>query len=105
MVDTDIPVIAPDGFLEHAVSENVYAGPAMARRSEYMYAAKLDKGPHGQVGAGLGLTISTGEVTLIPPNVSIGGSCTAPVPRDQWSTKDVIPGGPASTDSSSTASG
>ncbi|QRX89664.1 MULTISPECIES: alkyl/aryl-sulfatase [Streptomyces] len=91
VVDTDIPIIAPDGFLEHAVSENVYAGPAMARRSEYMYAAKLDKGPHGQIGAGLGLTISTGEVTLIPPNVSIGGSDTAPVPRDQWSSKDVIP--------------
>ncbi|MCC3777352.1 alkyl/aryl-sulfatase [Streptomyces sp. UNOB3_S3] len=90
-VDTDIPIIAPDGFLEHAVSENVYAGPAMSRRSEYMYAAKLDKGPHGQVGAGLGLTVSTGEVTLVPPNVNIGGSGTAPVPRDQWSSKDVIP--------------
>ncbi|MFF4403057.1 alkyl/aryl-sulfatase [Streptomyces sp. NPDC001404] len=90
VIDTDIPVIAPDGFLEHAVSENVYAGPAMARRSEYMYAARLDKGPHGQVGSGLGLTISTGEVTLIPPNVNIGGTGTAPVPRDQWSSKDVI---------------
>ncbi|MEV6672019.1 MBL fold metallo-hydrolase [Streptomyces sp. NPDC051162] len=39
VVDSGIPIIAPDGFLEHAVSENVYAGPAMARRSEYMYAA------------------------------------------------------------------
>lgn len=38
-----LPVIAPDGFLEHAVSENVYAGPAMSRRAEYMYAANLDK--------------------------------------------------------------
>ncbi|MFF4219121.1 alkyl/aryl-sulfatase [Streptomyces nondiastaticus] len=91
VVDPDIPIIAPDGFLEHAVSENVYAGPAMARRSEYMYAAKLDKSPFGQVGAGLGLTISTGEVTLVPPNVNVGGSGTAPVPRDQWSAKDVIP--------------
>ncbi|MFF4158809.1 alkyl/aryl-sulfatase [Streptomyces sp. NPDC001678] len=90
-VDANIPIIAPDGFLEHAVSENVYAGPAMSRRSEYMYAAKLDKGPYGQVGAGLGLTVSTGEVTLVPPNVNIGGSGTAPVPRDQWSSKDVIP--------------
>ena len=30
-------IIAPEGFLEHAVSENVYAGPAMSRRAEYMY--------------------------------------------------------------------
>ncbi|MEU1376019.1 alkyl sulfatase dimerization domain-containing protein [Streptomyces triculaminicus] len=91
VVNTDIPIIAPDGFLEHAVSENVYAGPAMARRSEYMYAAKLDNGPHGQVGSGLGLTVSTGEVTLVPPNVNIGGTGTAPVPRGDWSAKDVIP--------------
>ncbi|MGK5543527.1 alkyl/aryl-sulfatase [Streptomyces sp. URMC 127] len=87
----DIPVIAPDGFLEHAVSENVYAGPAMGRRAEYMYAAKLDKSPYGQVGSGLGLTISTGEVTLIPPTVSIGDAAHGPVPRNQWSDKDVIP--------------
>ncbi|MFD9903405.1 alkyl/aryl-sulfatase [Streptomyces sp. NPDC059063] len=87
----DIPVIAPDGFLEHAVSENVYAGPAMARRAEYMYAAKLDKSPYGQVGSGLGLTISTGEVTLVPPTVSVGDAEHGPVPRDLWTSEDVIP--------------
>ena len=66
-----VPVIAPEGFLEHAVSENVYAGTAMARRASYMYGALLDKGPAGQVGAGLGLTTSTGTVTLIPPTLDI----------------------------------
>ncbi|MFF3620853.1 alkyl/aryl-sulfatase [Streptomyces sp. NPDC002467] len=64
-------IIAPDGFMEHAVSENVFAGTAMARRAGYMYGAALDKGPSGQIGAGLGLTVSDGEATLIPPTVHI----------------------------------
>ena len=32
-----IPVIAPAGFTEHAVKENVYAGKSMGRRSNYQY--------------------------------------------------------------------
>jgi alkyl sulfatase BDS1-like metallo-beta-lactamase superfamily hydrolase len=66
-----VPVYAPEGFLAHAVSENVYAGGAMIRRSTYMYGALLEKGPAGQVGSGLGQTTSTGTVTLIPPTVDI----------------------------------
>ena len=66
-----VPVLAPDGFLAHAVSENVYAGGAMTRRATYMYGALLPKGAAGQVGAGLGQTTSTGTVTLIPPTVDI----------------------------------
>ncbi len=61
------PVLAPAGFLEHAVAENVYAGTAMARRSAYMYGASLPRGPRGQVGAGLGQTTSTGTVSLVAP--------------------------------------
>jgi alkyl sulfatase BDS1-like metallo-beta-lactamase superfamily hydrolase len=67
----EVPVVAPEGFLEHAVAENVYAGTAMARRAAYMYGAALARGPQGQVGAGLGQTVSTGTVTLIPPTVDI----------------------------------
>ncbi len=66
-----IPILAPEGFLEHAVSENVYAGNAMNRRAIFMYGAVLDKAPDGQIGAGLGMTTSTGTVTLIPPTVDI----------------------------------
>ncbi|MFJ9121609.1 alkyl/aryl-sulfatase [Streptomyces sp. NPDC102394] len=66
-----VPVYAPQGFLEHAVSENVYAGTAMSRRAAYMYGAALPKGERGQVGAGLGQTTSTGAVTLIPPTRDI----------------------------------
>lgn len=66
-----VPVLAPRGFLEHAVAENVYAGAAMSRRAAYMYGAALPVGPAGQVGAGLGMTTSTGTVTLIPPTHDI----------------------------------
>lgn len=66
-----VPILAPAGFLEHAVSENVYAGNAMSRRATYMFGALLPKGPGGQIGTGLGMTTSTGTVTLIPPTVDI----------------------------------
>ncbi|WP_211360343.1 alkyl/aryl-sulfatase [Actinocorallia herbida] len=67
----DIPIIAPAGFLEHAVSENVYAGTAMNRRAIYMYGAELSRGGDGQVGAGLGQTTSTGMISLIEPTLLI----------------------------------
>ncbi len=66
-----IQVIAPVGFTEHAVEENVYAGTAMARRAGYMYGAALARGPQGQVGAGLGQTASAGEIGLIVPTLDI----------------------------------
>jgi alkyl sulfatase BDS1-like metallo-beta-lactamase superfamily hydrolase len=66
-----VPILAPEGFMEHAVAENVYAGTAMSRRAAYMYGAALPRGSHGQVGAGLGQTTSTGTITLIPPTVDI----------------------------------
>lgn len=65
--DGKIKIIAPEGFTEAAVSENVYAGNAMSRRATYMYGNLLPPSPEGQVGAGLGTTTSTGTVTLILP--------------------------------------
>ncbi|KQR10995.1 alkyl/aryl-sulfatase [Cellulomonas sp. Leaf334] len=62
-----VRIYAPEGFVEHAVSENVYAGTAMGRRAGYMYGAALARDPRGGVGAGLGQTTSTGTVTLIEP--------------------------------------
>ncbi|KAH8896917.1 Metallo-hydrolase/oxidoreductase [Thozetella sp. PMI_491] len=71
-VDTGkVKLLAPEGFLEHAISENVYAGTAMSRRAGYMYAAAVPKGPKGQIGSGLGQTTSTGTITLIAPNDTI----------------------------------
>lgn len=66
-----VDVYAPEGFVEHVISENVYVGGAMTRRAGYMYGAMLERGPDGAVGAGLGQTTSTGTVGLIPPTVSI----------------------------------
>lgn len=60
-------VLAPQGFMEEAVSENVFAGNAMTRRAMYMYGNLIPKGPRGQVDAGLGPTVSWGTITLIPP--------------------------------------
>ena len=68
--DPTFPIYAPDGVMDHAVSENVYAGVAMTRRSMYMYGDELQKCGTGQVGAGLGMTASTGSTTLIPPTSS-----------------------------------
>jgi alkyl sulfatase BDS1-like metallo-beta-lactamase superfamily hydrolase len=60
-------VIAPEGFLHEAVAENVIAGPAMLRRSLYMFGPLLPRGPQGQVDAGLGKTTPIGTVSLVPP--------------------------------------
>ncbi|WP_235681213.1 alkyl/aryl-sulfatase [Tomitella gaofuii] len=62
-----VPVVAPAGFFEHAVSENVHAGTAMSRRAQYMYGALVPPGPRGQVSAGLGMGLSRGTVSLIEP--------------------------------------
>ena len=62
-----VKVYAPEGFLEAAVAENVFAGNTMSRRASYMYGNLLPPDPKGQVGAGLGSTTSAGTVTLIPP--------------------------------------
>ena len=67
-------VIAPEGFIDEAVAENVYVGTAMTRRSGYMYGAVLARGPEGQIGAGLGQTNSTGTPTLIVPTNTITGT-------------------------------
>ncbi len=64
-------LIAPSGFLEHAVSENVFAGNAMSRHATYMYGTPLPNGVLGQVDAGLGKRVSAGIPTIIAPNVSI----------------------------------
>ena len=66
-----VRIIAPDGFLEAAVSENVTAGPAMTRRAMFMYGVLLPTGPLGHVDAGLGKTIPLGDRGLIAPTQSI----------------------------------
>jgi alkyl sulfatase BDS1-like metallo-beta-lactamase superfamily hydrolase len=66
-----VPIVAPKGFLEAAVAENVLAGNVMSRRATYMYGGLLPKDPRGHVDSGLGKGTSTGRVALVPPNISI----------------------------------
>ncbi|WP_454630594.1 alkyl/aryl-sulfatase [Bradyrhizobium cenepequi] len=62
-----VPIIAPDLFMEHAVSENIIAGPAMLRRAQYQFGPFLAKGARGQVDCGLGKSMAAGSVALLRP--------------------------------------
>lgn len=66
-----VQVIAPVGFLEEAISENVYAGNAMTRRLFYQYGVLLQRNPYGHVDQSIGKNVSAGNVGLIAPNVVI----------------------------------
>jgi alkyl sulfatase BDS1-like metallo-beta-lactamase superfamily hydrolase len=68
----DIPILAPEGFTKHVVSENIYVGTAMKRRAVYQYGNILDVSPTGQVDAGLGKAVSSGVNTLLVPTEEIG---------------------------------
>jgi alkyl sulfatase BDS1-like metallo-beta-lactamase superfamily hydrolase len=62
-----VPIIAPNFFMEHAVSENIIAGPAMLRRAQYQFGPLLAKGICGQVDCGLGKSMAAGSVALLRP--------------------------------------
>src|SRR5439155_268902 len=62
-----VPIIAPNLFMEHAVSENIIAGPAMLRRAMYQFGPLLAKGVRGHVDCGLGKTMAAGAVALLRP--------------------------------------
>jgi linear primary-alkylsulfatase len=66
-----VKVIAPVGFMEEAIGENVIAGNAMSRRSQYQFGTLLQRGERGQVDAGLGKTVPLGTITLIAPTMLI----------------------------------
>jgi alkyl sulfatase BDS1-like metallo-beta-lactamase superfamily hydrolase len=67
-----VEVIAPEGFLDFTVSENVFAGNAMNRRLFYQYGLLLPPAPHGFAGMGLGQAISAGAIGLIAPTRLVG---------------------------------
>ena len=75
-IDAGLRIIAPEGFLAAAVSENVLLGNAMNRRATYMYGALLPRSATGHVDAGLGKTVSLGEVSLVPPTESVSTTGT-----------------------------
>ena len=66
-----VKVIAPEGFMDNAIAENVLAGNAMSRRANYMYGISLPVNDKGSVGTGLGMALSIGAPGLIPPTVIV----------------------------------
>ncbi|MFC4478703.1 alkyl/aryl-sulfatase [Flavobacterium chungangensis] len=75
-----IPLIAPENFVEEAVSENVMAGNVMARRAGYQYGNILESGPKGKVTAALGVVLADGASGLPIPNKLI---------KKNWETVDI----------------
>ena len=66
-----VKIIAPEGFMDNAIAENVLAGNAMTRRANYMYGISLPANDKGSVGTGLGMALSIGAPGLIPPTVIV----------------------------------
>jgi alkyl sulfatase BDS1-like metallo-beta-lactamase superfamily hydrolase len=66
-----VKIIAPEHFMEHAVSENVYAGNAMNRRMFYQYGVLLPASPFGHVDQSIGKNTAKGNLGLIEPSVII----------------------------------
>ncbi len=66
-----VQVLAPAGFMDTAVAENILAGNAMSRRSQYQFGSLLPPGVRGQVDTGLGKALARGTITLIAPTATI----------------------------------
>lgn len=66
-----VQIIAPKGFMEEAISENVLAGTIMSRRALYSYGLLLPHNAQGNIGNGLGVTLTTGNPTIIAPTMLI----------------------------------
>lgn len=62
-----VRIIAPEGFMEESVSENVIAGIVMARRAIYMYGRLLPIDQYGHVGSGLGKAPAMGSISILRP--------------------------------------
>jgi alkyl sulfatase BDS1-like metallo-beta-lactamase superfamily hydrolase len=66
-----VPIIAPAGFSEEAISENMLAGPAMSRRSYYFLGTPLQHDASGHVDNGLGKGSPGGLVGFRAPTVIV----------------------------------
>ncbi len=66
-----LPIVAPEGFLEEATSENILLGPAMGRRAVFQFGNSLPATVSGRVNAGLGQATAVGRVGILPPTLIV----------------------------------
>lgn len=66
-----VQILAPVGFMQHAIAENVYTGTAMNRRAFFQYGLLLPRSPFGHVDQSIGKNTASGRVGLIEPNRTI----------------------------------
>lgn len=64
-------IIVPDGFENAVMSENVFVGTAMKRRSLYQYGSVIQPGEQGRLSVGIGLAVSQGEVGYLSPTFNV----------------------------------
>ena len=64
----EVPLIAPEDFVDESLNENVLAGNAMNRRATYMYGNLLPASATGYVTTGLGAAVSMGSTGFIVPS-------------------------------------
>ena len=75
-VANGLPILAPIGFSESAVSENLIAGNQMSRRATMMFGNTLPRSTTAHVGSGLGPGLPNGTISLILPTEEIEGRGT-----------------------------
>ncbi|MGA2781398.1 MAG: alkyl sulfatase dimerization domain-containing protein [Smithella sp.] len=66
-----LPIVAPQGFMEEATSENVLVGIAMGRRATWQFGNQLPSSAKGLVDSGIGNTVALGEMGILPPNILV----------------------------------
>ena len=71
-----VPIIAPELFIDEATSENIIAGVTMSRRALYMFGLRLPRGERGHVGSGLGKGPAHGTFGILQPTETISKTTT-----------------------------
>ncbi len=74
--ERNVPIVAPELFIEEATSENVVAGVTMSRRALYMFGLRLPRGERGHVGSGLGKGPAHGTFGILRPTETIAKTTT-----------------------------
>ena len=81
-----VRVIAPAGFMDAAIAENILAGIPMRRRGLFQFGPTLAPGVRSHVDSGLGKAMGRGTQSLIAPTMSI----EQPVERHTIDGVDIV---------------